>query len=59
MYNKIMGFNYGTTSNGIGIHIKTASGLTQSTVLNTVTLYAYLRNGSTSSGSSEVTMNLD
>ena len=59
MYNKIMGFNYGTTSNGIGIHIKTASGLTQSTVLNTVTLYAQLRNGSASSGSSEVTMNLD
>ena len=59
IYNKIIGFSTGTTSNGVGIHLCTISGLTSSTVLNQVYIYSYLRNGSYSNGSSQIAINLD
>lgn len=54
-----MGLFGGTTSNGLGIHLRTDSGLTNSTVLNSVYIYSWLRNASKSSGSAVQTINLD
>lgn len=59
IYNKIMGFDNGSTSNGIGLHLRTNAGLTQSTVLNTILVYGYLRNSSVGDGSAATEINLD
>ena len=59
IYNKIIGLPNGTTSNGIGIHLRTDSGLTNSTVLDQIYIYSYLRNGSYNGGSSAQLINLD
>lgn len=59
MYNKIIGFAGGTTSNGVSIHLRTDSGLTQSTQLNQIYIYSSLRNSSASGTSPVQTINLD
>ena len=59
IYNKLIGFYAGTTSNGVSIHLRTDSGLTSSTVLDQIYIYSWLRNGSTSTGSAVQTINLD
>ena len=59
IYNKIIGFDWGTTSNGLGIHLRTNSGLTNATVLNTIKVRGWLRNGSVTNGSDDVEINLD
>ena len=59
MFNRIIGLDIGTTSSGVGLALCTVSGLTSSTVLDTVLIYAYLRNGSQSKSTPTVTINLD
>lgn len=59
IYNKVLGFNVGTTSNGLGIHIRTNENLTNSTVLNQVYVYGWLRTGGSSNGSTATLINLD
>ena len=59
MFNRIIGLDIGTTSSGVGLALCTVSGLTSSTILDTVLIYAYSRNGSQSKSAPTVTINLD
>lgn len=59
IYNKIIGFPTGTTSNGLSIHLKTQDNLTQSTQLNQIYIYGHLRTGSANKGSTPQLINLD
>lgn len=59
MYNRIMGFTAGTSSSGMGFQVYTGDNLTSSTVLNTLQLYGFLRNGAIAKYSDVVEINLD